>query len=32
MGHMVTASEGAHLITRGNTKLKLEARGWNALK
>ena len=32
IGHMTEAKEGAHLITRANTKLKLEAQGWNALK
>ncbi|NAS10889.1 thiamine-phosphate kinase [Poritiphilus flavus] len=31
IGHMTEAKEGAHLITRANTKLKLEAQGWNAL-
>lgn len=32
IGHMTEAPEGAHLITRANTKIPLEARGWNALK
>ncbi len=31
IGHMTDKKEGAHLITRGDTKLKLEAQGWNAL-
>ncbi|RZJ68021.1 MAG: thiamine-phosphate kinase [Flavobacterium sp.] len=31
IGHMVGASEGAHLITRADTKIPLKARGWNAL-
>lgn len=31
IGHMVGATEGNHLITRANTKIKLKARGWNAL-
>lgn len=31
IGHMTPASEGAHLITRANTKIPLKARGWNAL-
>ncbi|MBL7471818.1 thiamine-phosphate kinase [Robertkochia sediminum] len=32
IGHMTEEREGAHLITRANTKIPLEARGWNALK
>lgn len=32
IGHMTEEKEGAHLITRAQTKIKLEARGWNALK
>lgn len=32
IGHMVEESEGAHLITRANTKIPLIARGWNALQ
>ena len=32
IGHMVTENEGAHLITRANTKIALKARGWNALE
>lgn len=32
IGHMTEEQEGAHLITRANTKIPLEARGWNALK
>jgi thiamine-monophosphate kinase len=31
IGHMVGQSEGAHLISRANTKIPLKARGWNAL-
>jgi thiamine-monophosphate kinase len=30
IGHMTDASEGAHLITRGNTKIPLTAQGWNS--
>jgi len=32
VGHMTAANEGAHLITRANTKIKIEAQGWNAFK
>lgn len=32
IGHMVPENEGAHLITRANTKIGLKARGWNALE
>ncbi len=32
IGHMTDASEGAHLITRGNTKIPLTAQGWNSFK
>jgi thiamine-monophosphate kinase len=31
IGHMTAASEGVHLISRANTKIKIVARGWNAL-
>lgn len=31
IGHITPAGEGAHLITRANTKIPLKARGWNAL-
>jgi thiamine-monophosphate kinase len=31
IGHMTEAKEGAHLITRGDTKIPLTAQGWNAL-
>lgn len=31
IGHMTENSEGAHLITRANTKIPIKARGWNAL-
>lgn len=30
IGHMTNASEGAHLITRGNEKIQIKARGWNS--
>ncbi len=30
IGHMTGASEGVHLITRGDTKIKLTAQGWNS--
>ncbi|MCX2681227.1 thiamine-phosphate kinase [Galbibacter sp. EGI 63066] len=32
IGHMTEEKEGMHLITRANTKIPIEARGWNALK
>lgn len=32
IGHMTDKSEGAHLISRADTKIPLEAQGWNALK
>ncbi len=32
IGHMTDASEGAHLITRGNTKIPITAQGWNSFK
>jgi len=32
IGHMTAENEGAHLITRANTKIPLIARGWNALQ
>ncbi len=32
IGHVVNETEGAHLITRANTKIPLKARGWNALE
>ena len=32
IGHMTEQHEGAHLITRMDTKIPLEARGWNALR
>lgn len=32
IGHMTEQKEGAHLVTRAQTKIPLEARGWNALK
>ena len=30
IGHMTQQSEGAHLVTRGNTKIQLTAQGWNS--
>lgn len=30
IGHITEASEGAHLISRGNTKIPLTAQGWNS--
>lgn len=30
IGHMTDKSEGAHLISRGNTKIPLTAQGWNS--
>lgn len=32
IGHMTDASEGAHLVTRANTKIELSAQGWNSFK
>lgn len=32
IGHMTPAEEGAHLVTRDNSKIPLTAQGWNALK
>lgn len=32
IGHITPASEGAHLITRANTKIPLKARGWQAFE
>lgn len=32
IGHITSASEGAHLITRANTKIPLKARGWQAFE
>jgi len=32
IGHMTEEREGMHLITRGNTKIPLIAKGWNALE
>lgn len=31
IGHITNAQEGVHIITRGDEKLALKARGWNAL-
>lgn len=30
IGHMTDASEGAHLVTRADTKIPLTAQGWNS--
>ena len=30
IGHMTTATEGAHLVTRANTKIPLKAQGWDS--
>ncbi|PKA98384.1 thiamine-phosphate kinase [Flavobacteriaceae bacterium MAR_2009_75] len=30
IGHMTEVSEGAHLVTRANTKIPLTAQGWNS--
>ncbi|UJH89987.1 thiamine-phosphate kinase [Antarcticibacterium sp. 1MA-6-2] len=32
IGHMTEEREGMHLITRGNTKIPLKAKGWNAME
>lgn len=32
IGHMTDASEGAHLITRGESKIPLTAQGWNSFE
>ncbi len=32
IGHMSDASEGIHLVTRGNTKIPLTAQGWNSFR
>ncbi|CAZ95889.1 thiamine-phosphate kinase [Zobellia galactanivorans] len=32
IGHMTEPSEGAHLVTRANTKIELTAQGWNSFK
>lgn len=32
IGHINKETEGMHLITRGNQKIELKARGWNALE
>lgn len=31
IGHIAQANEGIHLITRGNTKIAMQAQGWNSL-
>ncbi|UII77505.1 thiamine-phosphate kinase [Flagellimonas sp. HMM57] len=30
IGHMTSSNEGAHLITRGDTKVPISAQGWNS--
>jgi len=30
IGHMTTAKEGRHMITRANVKVPLTAQGWNS--
>lgn len=30
IGHMTDKNEGAHLVTRGNTRIPLTAQGWNS--
>nr|WP_299385939.1 thiamine-phosphate kinase [Allomuricauda sp.] len=30
IGHMTSKGEGAHLVTRANTKIELTAQGWNS--
>lgn len=32
IGHMTQASEGAHLVTRAETKIPLTAQGWNSFE
>ncbi len=32
IGHIAEQREGAHLVTRANTKIPLKAQGWNAFK
>lgn len=32
IGHMTDVSEGAHLITRGDSKIPITAQGWNSFK
>lgn len=32
IGHINKENEGAHLVTRANTKIPIVARGWNSLK
>jgi len=32
IGHMTDAASGAHLVTRANTKIALQAQGWNAFE
>ncbi len=32
IGHMTDKSQGAHLVTRGETKIPLKAQGWNSFE
>jgi thiamine-monophosphate kinase len=32
IGHMTDATDGMHLITRGNEKIELTAQGWNSIR
>lgn len=32
IGHIVPENDGVHLVTRGNTKVEIKARGWNSLQ
>ncbi len=32
IGHMTDKSQGAHLVTRGETKISLKAQGWNSFE
>lgn len=32
IGHIVPQNEGIHLVTRGDTKVEIKARGWNSLE
>jgi len=31
IGHMTEAKSGMHLVTRGESKIPIQAQGWNAL-
>ncbi|MEM9867586.1 MAG: thiamine-phosphate kinase, partial [Bacteroidota bacterium] len=32
IGHITDKQEGAHLITRGDTKIPIQAQGWNSFQ